>query len=334
MGRDAAGEDLSTFAGDGDLLHGAVRLPSRLALGGDIRGAFVSNDVQDPSGTATAFFPMQADLSARVSIGAGVSVSATGGLRGQARSSDTPVPMQNFQSISTSRLISREHYVMWQPEVLGPYARAGRFFAPFGLRMAEHILYVRRDLGFNLLQESYNLSGGYVAPAWEVHATAFAPDFVRHIGGTESGFAAYGERRLRADTIVVGAQTRLAFGNGGNRFIVGGVGKLYLERLRTLLLAEANLVRLGLDDQAVPARGQLVGAAGFTVLPTRGVMVTLLAERNQLDLKVRDAGWTAGTGIVNWFPYPHVDLQLVGRLQAPGGGVLAKTLLAQIHYFL
>src|SRR5258708_16116681 len=60
-GRDAAGEDLSTFGGDGAFLHGAVPLPSWLALGGDLRGAFAGQDVQDPSGPTYAFFPMQAD---------------------------------------------------------------------------------------------------------------------------------------------------------------------------------------------------------------------------------------------------------------------------------
>ena len=38
---------------------------------------------------------------------------------------------------------------MWRPAALGPYVRAGRFFAPFGLRLAEHYAYVRRDTGYN-----------------------------------------------------------------------------------------------------------------------------------------------------------------------------------------
>src|SRR4029453_2911043 len=41
-GRDAVGEDLSTFGGDGAFLHGAVTLPGWLAIGGDLRGAFVA----------------------------------------------------------------------------------------------------------------------------------------------------------------------------------------------------------------------------------------------------------------------------------------------------
>ena len=43
-GRDAVGEQLSTFGGNGAFAHGAVHLPTWLALGGDFRGAFVAND--------------------------------------------------------------------------------------------------------------------------------------------------------------------------------------------------------------------------------------------------------------------------------------------------
>src|SRR3954471_10980458 len=57
FGRDAAGEDLSTLGGDGGLLHGYARLPAWVALGGDLRGALASQDVQDPNGTTTAVFP-------------------------------------------------------------------------------------------------------------------------------------------------------------------------------------------------------------------------------------------------------------------------------------
>ncbi len=67
---------------------------------------------------------------------------------------DEPVGAGAAQPAGGSRFISREHYLMWRPAALGPYVRAGRFFAPFGLRLAEHYAYVRRDLGYNLLEES------------------------------------------------------------------------------------------------------------------------------------------------------------------------------------
>jgi hypothetical protein len=333
-GRDAAGEDLSTFQGSGEFLHGAVQLPSWLALGGDFRGAFVAHDAQDPAGPKRAFFPMQADLYARVAIGGGWSVQATGGLRGQVRRSNALIPEQNYQPITSSRLISREHFVMWQPQPQGPYVRAGRFYAPFGLRLAEHVIYVRRDLGFNVLEETYNVSAGFVRDDWEMHVTGFAPDFLRHIGGRDKGAAVYFERRLLDYAAALGLQSKLSFGEGSNRWIVGGVGKAFVAPLRTLLLAEANVVRQFFASDAVGARNQLVGAAGAAVLPARGIIVTLLAERSHVDLQVRDSAWNAATGLLSWFPYPHFELQAMGRLQFPAGGDVTRTFFFQLHYYL
>lgn len=330
--RDAVGSELSTIEGDGNFLHGLVRLPSRLSVGGDLRGAFVSHDENELTGSRAAVFPMQADLSGRLVIWSGLSFTGTVGVRGQQRPSQAFTPFQNYQPISQSRFISREHFFTWQPSAQGYYVRAGRFFAPFGLRVAEHNTYTRRDLGFNQLQESYNLSAGYVTSPWELHVTAFAPDVLRHIGSTERGVTAYYEHRLFYDTAALGAQTRVANADGVTRIIGGAVAKYYLAPLRTLFLAEGNLVHLRLAQDL--ARSQFVGAGGVAVLPARGLVLTLLAERNQEDLQVRPAAWTAGTALLNWFPYPHFEVQVMGRLQFVGPAESAKTLFAQVHYFL
>jgi hypothetical protein len=332
-GRDAVGDQLSTFGGNGAFAHGAVTLPTWLALGADLRGAFVANDVQGPGGSEVAVFPMQADLSARIALPAGFSVAAIGGLRGQVRDPDVLVPLQNYQPVSTSELVSREHYLMWEPEATGPYLRVGRFFAPYGLRMAEHILYINRDLGFDELEETYNLSGGMIYPNAELHLTLFAPDFVRHIGSDEKGVAAYMETRFHDDTVALAGQMRLAVAPGVTKLMTGAVGKVYLEHLRTLLLGEVDLVNRVFTNVGDTVRAQIVGAAGFAVLPISGVMVTLLGERNQIDVGFPDA-WTAGTLLINWFPYAHFELQLMERLQFPTGGSPAETVFFQAHYFL
>ena len=332
-GRDAVGDQLSSFGGEGAFLHGVVTLPSWLAIGGDFRGAFVAQDVQDPAGPTVAFFPMQADLAARVAMPAGFSVEAVGGLRGQVRSPDLLVPIQNFQPVDTSQLISREHYVMWEPEAIGPYLRVGRFYAPYGLRLAEHILYINRDLGYDELEETYNVSGGFVYPDAELHLTAFAPDFVRHIGSDEKGFAAYLETRFHDDTIALAGQMRLAISPGLSRWMTGAVGKGYLERLHLLLLGEIDVVNNVFTDLGDYSRTQLVGAGGFTLFPAAGVMITVLGERNQVDVMIDDA-YTAGTLLVNWFPYAHLELQLMERVQVPTGGQAANTFFVQLHYFL
>ena len=332
-GRDAIGSELSTFEGNGAFLHGKVSPPAWLAVGADLRGAFVANGVQDPAGTAVAAFPMQADAGVRVAVPYGFSATATVGYLGQIRDNEDIVPDDSFQPNTASRFISREHFLTWQPASVGPYVRAGRFYAPFGLRFLEHVFYTRRDLGFDHLKETYNVAGGWIYNAWELHLTAFAPDFVRHEGSDERGFSALYEARLLHDTLALGVQLRIADAPGATRYIYGGLAKYYLQPIRTLFLAEVDVVHLDFDGNAIGVRTQMIGLAGFAVLPVRGLIVTLLGERNQVDVLVRDAAWTAGDLMVNWFPYPHFEAQVMGRLQFPAGGDVAKTLFAQLHYF-
>jgi hypothetical protein len=330
FGRDAVSDELTTFGGNGAFLHGAVRLPAWLALGGDFRGAFASEDVQDPNGEKNAVFPMQADAQARLAYGP-LSFYGVLGFRGQVRSDSDVIPLQNYQPIDVSQLISREHYFMLRASPLGAYVRAGRFFAPFGLRMAEHFLYVRRDLGFNTLEETYNLSSGYVAEGWEVHITAFAPDFIRHIGSREGGVAGYGEVRF-ADRAAVGLQARVADGPGMVRTTGGALGKYWLEPLRTLFLAEADFVRRDVD--AVGPSYQFIGMGGLSVLPVKGVMATVLQEHEQVDLRDSGTTYDATSVLLNWFPYAHCEVQGMARFELPNGGQWAKTFFIQLHYFL
>jgi hypothetical protein len=331
FGRDFVGEEAATFGGDGAFLHGIATPPAWLSLGADLRGALASEDANDLNGTSTAVFPMQADAEARVTYHL-VSFYGVLGFRGQVRSDDSVVPLQNYQPITDSRLISREHYLMVRASALGGYLRVGRFFAPFGLRLAEHVVYVRRDLGFGTMEESYNLSSGYVAERWEAHVTAFAPDFLRQMGSRESGLTAYYERRF-AEIAAAAAQARVAIGPGMTRTIVGGVGKAWIAPTRTMLLAEADFVRRDITNVS-SASYQLVALGGLTFMPTKAIMATVLGERDQVDLAVRGAAYDAGTILLNWFPYAHCEIQAMGRVEDPSGGQTAKTFFLQLHYFL
>jgi hypothetical protein len=328
-GRDAVGDDLSSLTGNGAFAHGLVELPDWLALGLDVRGAALDNDAGNPR-PKWAVFPMQADAQGRAAAGA-FSLSATVGYRGQARNANDPVAADNYQPQAASRFISREHYLMWRPEALGPYVRAGRFFAPYGLRLAEHTTYVRRDLGFGLLEESYALSGGLVRPDWELHVTADGPDFLRQSGNREAGGAALFERRF-FDALAAGADARLAFANGAGRYQGGLFGKGYLAPLRTLLMAELNLVQHAISG--VSGSRQFVGLGGVTIFPVRGLWLAGFLERNQTAVSAKASATNALDGQINWFPYPHFELVVLGRLQQPSGQEAARTLLFQLHYFL
>lgn len=329
-GRDAVGEELSTFQGDGSFLHGAVELPTWIAAGADWRMAFLQHDAGDPGGATTAVFPMQLDAQVRLKFG-DFSFMGIAGARAQARDTDAELAAGGFEATNDSRFVSREHWVMWQPAAQGPYARVGRFFAPFGLRLAEHVVTTRRDTGFNTLQETYNASAGYLADAWEAHLTSFGPDFLQ-AGTQETGIAGYYERRLLDDTLAVAGQFKVAADDGVKRAIVGAVGKYYVEAANLLVLAEVNAIDF-IPDAGDSSIG-LSAAAGAAILPVRGVMFTLLGERYQTDIGVSDTDINAVNGLLSWFPYPHFEIQMVGRYVMPAGQDGVPTFLAQFHYFL
>jgi hypothetical protein len=331
-GRDAAGEDLSSWQGDGGFLHGKVKLPDALAIGGDFRYAALRQDVGEKVGGKFAQFPMQADLDVRLAFSEQVSLYVVGGYRGQARDSDEPVGAGAAMPAGGSQFISREHWLMWRQGPIGAYVRVGRFFAPFGLRLAEHPTYVRRDTGFNLLQETYNVSGGVVESGWELHITAFGPDFLRQIGGQDKGGAAMYELRL-GDATALGLQTRIAFGPDMKRYTGGLFAKAYVEAAKALFQGEVDVSQNSPESGVINTQS-LVAYAGLTFFPVRGLWITPFGERLQTSLAVKDTGTTAGGLQINWFPYPHFELTVMGRAQMPAGQGTATTALVFLHYYL
>ncbi|HVE87602.1 MAG TPA: hypothetical protein VND93_32315, partial [Myxococcales bacterium] len=134
FGRDQS-EDPLSGGGNGGLLHGLIRPPGWLRVSGDVRLAGLANAPGRAEGVEWAAFPMQADLSLRVGTDL-ISVVGSAGLRAVARRPD----VQNGSDASPdpSPVLSREHYVIFRPADSPYYVRAGRFFPPYGLRLADH----------------------------------------------------------------------------------------------------------------------------------------------------------------------------------------------------
>jgi hypothetical protein len=331
-GRDAAGEELSTWEGDGAFAHGAIELPKALALGFDGRFAVMTHDVGEVTGSAFAYFPMQADVALRVAFTDSISLYGSAGYRGQARNQDEPLGAGAAQPAGGSRFISREHFLMWRPAALGPYVRAGRFFAPFGLRLAEHYTYVRRDTGYNLLEESYSVSLGWVKNSWELHLTGFGPDVVRYLGSTERGGVGMVEVRV-GEATALGADVRVGMTDERYRYTGGVFGKTYFEGAKSLIQTELNLVHSTFAGSTETTQG-FVGYLGITFFPGTGFWITPYAERVQNSIAVRNSA-TNGAGLqLNWFPLPHWEIVGMGRFQAPAGDSTAMTALLFLHYYL
>jgi hypothetical protein len=341
-GRDESADTIS-LGGDGALLHGLVTPPSWLGIGGDFRFAFLSNDVGNAEGTELAAFPMQADLYLRVALGESWSLNGTVGVRGIVRPDDGSIGGRI--GAAANDIMSREHYIMWRPSATGPYLRVGRFFAPYGLRFVEHIYYVRRYTGNNLYEESYNASAGYVADDWEAHATFFAPtpkegaiEFISGVGPAEYGFTGYGELRL-AKMSALGAQVRVGVSPNDNegRYQVGGVGKLWLEKPKLLFLGEADLIHQTFSTANYSQNG-FVSYTGVNFFPMRGLIMALAYERYQENLDISLTARNAYDIQLNFFPWAHCEVLLLGRYQITGSGAIdggtATLGMIQLHYYL
>ena len=322
-GRMEAADTLSR-GGDGEFLYGAWEPPSFVQLGGDFRGVLGVKDA-DAAELDYLAFPMQADLYARFRLADAWSLAVTAGIRGAARNRD---------SSPASRFGSREHYLMYQPESTGLYVRAGKFFAPYGLRQVDHTMYARRFLGFYAWEETYNLSAGILESDWELHATAFAPDpYVQGGEGPYGGAAMY-ERRALDDTLAYGVQTKVELGDLSSRYIVGAVAKYYAESADLMLMAESDLALETFDADGADARTQWLGHLNATYFVTPGVWAGAVLERYDEDTSLSGTQRDAASLLLQYFPRAHWELMLMGRVERAGGGDQSRLGFLMLHYYL
>ena len=323
-GRSESSASVSQFGGNGDFLYGVYKEPEWVKLGVDLRAAFLAKQqVDDPE---YYLFPMQGDTYAWFRAGA-FSLYTSVGPQANVRESD----------LAKHPFGAREYWLMWRPKTTGYYARAGRFLMPFGLRSPDHRMYVRRDLGLGIWEETYNLSAGKVEDAWEAHATLYTPvpDSLQGNGKDHTGLALLGEKRLGADeNLAVGVQGRAGFGEEDRLYLLGGTGKYWLDGPKVLLLGELDL---GYQDFTFGAAGrpQLATWLGARYFPFKGLMLGGALERFDEDMTVKDVARDAASLSVQYFPWAHWELLMFGKLEFQSDyGDPSSSAMLQLHYYL
>jgi hypothetical protein len=320
-GRDEAGDTISR-GGDGRFAHGAWSPPSWLQLGLDARGATVAYERAGQQELVA--FPMQSDVYLRAGS-EHLSFYAVAGVRGGARDPQPPL---------VERLVSREHYVMYERDS-GLYVRAGRFFPVYGLRSQDHTAYVRRYLGFHTLEEPYGIAAGKTGGEIDVHVSAFVPRPVEFLGSgvKATGVAAYVED-YQIDNVIIALQGRLAVSSTDTRVAAGVVGNRWFADAGLLVLGELDVQRQSFADDVGPTRYQLAAYLGASRFVTRGLLVGGAAQRWQPDLRAHTSRDALEVN-VQYFPRAHFELHLLTRLGSSGDyddpGLLA---LLQLHYYL
>ena len=154
------------------------------------------------------------------------------------------------------------------------------------------------------------------------------------VGRRATGTAVYLEKRL-GDKAALAGQMRVSISPEDTQSMIGGVGKLWLDGPRLLLLGQVDAIHQSFDDVPGASRGQLVLHAGATWMPARGWMASAILERFDEDLAIEGVARTAGSLQLQWFPTAHVELILLGRAQLMGSfDQRAQLLMLQAHYYL
>jgi hypothetical protein len=319
---------------------GLFPLPERLLLGGSIRLASTYKPEADED--PFKFFPMQLDLYGEISIAAGFGV---GGSLGAAK---VPAGSPNARAAQITsdqgdgfNLISRTHYLRYDFGEGSYTVRAGRLNLPFGIRMSEHVMWVREQTQTDResdQQTGIALAMGFEQLRFEVMAIAgnyqIEPDSYR-----ERGYSGYVEFAAW-DKGTIGASSLLT---------IAGDDRLNPVHEDTTRQAHGVFARVAIGDLAVlmlegdvllRSRRDMgyVGFAQLDVEPVRGLHFIGTGEvldsgyPNDADARAPGAGEAKLGGWIGaqWFFASHFDLRVDGifRQEEP------FQLLAQLHVYL
>lgn len=283
----------------------------RLAAGADLRAGLVGIDSQvafDPTtGTAwqvpevLSFFLMQADLYATVDANRYLALYADYGLASK----------------------SMEIFGLLRAPVADSYLKVGAFVPPYGLKLANHRVYIREDaLGIDAnLREAGVELGTHPGPLRVIGA-------VMNGGGGAIGLnpdyrialAGMADLTVRSGSFA-GTLGASAWWEPGGA-VVGGVDQTTLDRRLGAYwtLSAGRLTLLGeLDhrqtkDAAAEEEGALLAAYHeLAVLPVQGVDLLVTYEYLDPDLTLRPNALHRVGGGVELFPVSHAELTLLVR---------------------
>lgn len=324
-------------------LWGLFEEPDWMLLGGSLRSATTLQNGE------LRWFPMQADFYGQLAFGP----VRVGGSVGAAKVKEGS-PHARAAQVTTNQsdqpnLISRTHWLGLELGSGGDLLlRAGRLNLPFGIRMSEHIMWVREATrtdresdqqhgaalalsGMNLRAELMAIAGNY----------QINPDKYR-----ERGYSLHVEV-LASKSVAAGASSLLT---------VAKADRISLEQEQTVRGAHGGFARFApvqpvvvmLEADALHTSRRDLGYVGFVQLDWELVQgLHLGATGEALDIgyqklegalpgtdlprqpgvgKPRFGGWLSA----NWFFLPHCDLRVDAIARQESGFLL----LSQLHVFL
>jgi hypothetical protein len=309
-------------------LWGAWTPPEWFMPGGDVRGLGLLQKANGAPATSDALL-MQADLRAAVAAGGFRAGGSIGGVTSQGSAASV-----------AGGFVSREHWVGWSFGDSSWLVRAGRINVPFGVRMIEHTLFVRRDTRTDLNDtQQHGVALAYSGEKLRGEILAIAGNYqIQPDAYRERGYSSYLE--YMADTrlgigvssLVTHANTDLYLHTGDLRQAHGLFARFAPWR-PLVLLAEGDVVLHALDGPP-----NLVGYTSVLqadVEPIQGLHFIATGEARNTGAPNTGFSYGAWAG-VNWFFLPHADLRVDGVYQRLPLGTALDTyaLLGQLHLYL
>jgi hypothetical protein len=210
--------------------------------------------------------------------------------------------------------------------------RVGRFYPKFGLGIAQHQTFVRRNLGFEQGQENLNGEVTWLSETEEVTLTQMFGVRKQEGDGSEEKGTILGWAHYLGGKHRVGVNILAGKNSVQEREVVGIYGSFKLGE-RWFLLAEEN--RQTLRPQGAPAYDQYVFYHRLGYEAFQGFIPSLVVEgiAPQIrDLKTRRE--MIGFGL-QWFPRPHFELDsLVGATLNHINYSFTTTAYLIAHYYL
>ncbi len=346
MGR-AHAERLLSFGGDhagepsasSRLLFGAVPELPDVQLGGSYRHLLLYTASEGGAPSDVAHFPMQADLYGAANLDLFMVGGSLGVARGIEGSAHVRGAQLNRELGAGWIVLSRNHFVgarIGEQSLL----RLGRLNLPFGVRVPEHVLWVREATRTDReSDQQHGLAFSHASGRLRLEAMAVAGNFQIYPDRyRERGYSASVEYLL-GPTHAVGLSSLLLRANEDR----------FTQARRTVRHAHGVNARLGLSPEwailteldVLKEGGRGVGYAGLLQVdyePLRGLHFMLSGEG--VDQGALDAAPTTSPGngearlglwgSVAWYLLAHFELRLDGvqRQESP------FRLQAQVHFFL
>jgi hypothetical protein len=310
-GRQLSREVLSTAGVEGEeqFLWNLVKLPDKLAIGGDFRPTEVITNT--PTEIIGAYYWMQQDIEAAYSIGKFDAV-ATAGL--------------DYQG----SFLSRRHYLTYHAtdEIA---ARAGKFLRQYGINTPDHIIAIKRGIGFDEGTETYNVEASYVDDVNNVFVTGVLGRPDQPSLNADQGVTITASRFF-ADRYKVGASYGYLTNPFTPRHLAGPWGILGF-RENLFLLAEMDFQLI--SPPGLPAQNGVVDYTRLDYEFVQGMHIFLTQEYilGQFGNDSTESN-TYGIGL-QFFPRPHFELLAAyDKMRLPGATFFEDYAYLMFHFYL